>query len=157
EKEVRRIVRDDPSALNRRMSRNENHRTPLQFAVRMNLQDMVALLLDLGADPLAVDGFGQTTATYAESGNVDRKVMERIRAMTLAEIDSAERGKRAIRATTMDVLAALALRDLQTAERLVSADASIIGPRSGALHLAAKRGDVSAVHWLIDHGADVNA
>src|SRR6266852_1630793 len=30
---VRRIVAVDPSALNRRQSRNENHRTPLHFAV----------------------------------------------------------------------------------------------------------------------------
>ena len=54
--EVRRIVAADPSALNRRMSRNENHRMPLHFAVRMNRPEMVRLLVELGADPLAVDG-----------------------------------------------------------------------------------------------------
>ena len=32
--EVRRIVKENPSALNRRLSRNENNQTPLQFAVR---------------------------------------------------------------------------------------------------------------------------
>src|SRR2546423_9219406 len=31
--EVRRVVERDPSAVNRRMSRNENHQTPLQFAI----------------------------------------------------------------------------------------------------------------------------
>ena len=56
--EVRRIVAADPSALNRRQSRNENHRTPLHFAVLKNRQEMIALLLELGADPLAVDGVG---------------------------------------------------------------------------------------------------
>ena len=40
------------------MSRNENHQLPLHFAVRMNRPEMVSLLLELGADPLAVDGSG---------------------------------------------------------------------------------------------------
>ena len=31
---------------------------PLHFAVRMNRPEMVALLIELGADPLAVDGVG---------------------------------------------------------------------------------------------------
>src|SRR5437763_14741068 len=62
--EVRRIVAADPSALNSRQSRNENHRTPLHFAVMMNRQDMIALLLELGADPLVVDGAGQPVAIY---------------------------------------------------------------------------------------------
>ena len=39
--EVRRIVAADPSALNRRQSRNENHRTPLHFAVLKNRPEMV--------------------------------------------------------------------------------------------------------------------
>jgi ankyrin repeat protein len=60
--EVRWIVAADPSALNRRQSRNENHRTPLHFAVLKNRQEMIALLLELGADPLAVDGSGQAVA-----------------------------------------------------------------------------------------------
>ena len=63
--DVRRIVAADPAALNRRMSRNENHQLPLHFAVRMNQPAMVALLMDLGADPLAVDGSGFTAAAYA--------------------------------------------------------------------------------------------
>ena len=65
--EVRRIVAADPSALNRRMSRNENHQLPLHFAVRMNRPEMVALLLELGADPLGADGSGYPAAAYASS------------------------------------------------------------------------------------------
>jgi ankyrin repeat protein len=64
-KEVRRIVAADPTALTTRMSRNENHQRPLHFAARMNRPEMVALLLDLGADPRATDGSGATPLHYA--------------------------------------------------------------------------------------------
>ena len=84
--EVRRIVQADPSALNRRQSRNENHRTPLHFAVLKNRREMISLLLELGADPLAVDGSGQSVAAYATAPDTDRRVMEKIRAMTSAEL-----------------------------------------------------------------------
>jgi ankyrin repeat protein len=77
--EVRRIVARDPSALTQRMSRNENNQTPLHFAVRMNRPEMVALLLELGADPLAGDADGYPAAMYAQDPNADRRVMEAIR------------------------------------------------------------------------------
>lgn len=151
--DLRRLVSADPSALNRRMSRNENHATPLHFAVRMRRPDMIALLLDLGADPLAVDADGFPPAAYAMSPEADRAVMERIRAMTSAELVSAARGQRAPRAQPLDLLAALALHDWPTAERLVRADPRLIEPSAGTLHLAAKRGDGQVVRWLLDHGA----
>ena len=96
--EVRGIVSRDPAALNSRMSRNENHQLPLHFAVRMNRPEMVALLMDLGADPLAVDGSGFSAAAYAASPLVDRRVMEGVAAMTSAELTSAVRGDRRPRA-----------------------------------------------------------
>jgi ankyrin repeat protein len=154
--EVRRIVASDPSALNRRQSRNENHRTPLHFAVFRNRPAMIELLLELGADPLAVDGSGQPVAIYAEGPDIDRPVMEKIRAMTAAEILSAERGYRSARAEPMDLLALLALGDFDGAERLLVENRTVIAPRNGVLHLMAKRGDRAAVKWLLDHGADVN-
>ena len=110
--EVRRIVSADPAALNRRMSRNENHQLPLHFAVRMNQPAMVALLMDLGADPLAVDGSGFSAAAYATSPHVDRRVMEAIAAMTSAELTSAARGDRRPRGGALDLMAALALGDV---------------------------------------------
>jgi ankyrin repeat protein len=158
--EVRRIVANDPSALNRRMSRNENNRMPLHFAVRMNRPEMVSLLLELGADPLAVDGGGQPAATYASSADVDRPVMEAIRRMTSAELKSAERGDRPARAGMMDLVAVVALGDWETAELLLKDDPAILkagGAGVGALHLMAKRGDARGVKWLLDHGADPNA
>jgi ankyrin repeat protein len=154
--EVRRIVAADPAALNRRMSRNENNQLPLHFAVRMNRPEMVALLVELGADPLAVDGSGYPAAMYARSPNVDRRIMEAIRNLTSAELVSAARGDRRPRGGTMDVLAAIALGDWQTAGRLVREDRRAIDT-GGVLHLMAKRGDAAAVKWLLEQGADPNA
>jgi ankyrin repeat protein len=154
--EVRRIVAADPAALNRRQSRNENHRTPLHFAVMKNRQEMIALLLELGADPLAVDGSGQPVAIHAIAPDADRPVMERIRAMTAAELASAERGERAPRGMPMDLLALLALGDWQMAARLLQENAGLIEPAGGVLHLMAKRNDIEAVKWLLERGADPN-
>jgi ankyrin repeat protein len=151
--ELRRLVTADPSALNRRMSRNENHATPLHFAVRMRRPDMIALLIELGADPLAPDADGFPPAAYAMSPDADRAVMESIRAMTAAELLSAEHGTRTPRTQALDLLAALALRDWETAERLARDDPRLLEPSRGLLHLAAKRGDARVVRWLLDHGA----
>ena len=158
--EVRRIVANDPAALNRRMSRNENNQLPLHFAVGDNRPAMVALLLELGADPLAVDGSGIPVAAYATSPDIDRPVMEAIRAMTSAELLSAERGSRPPHVGTMDLVAALALEEWQTVEQLLHQNPEMIDrarTTGGALHLMAKRGNVAAVKWLLDHGADPNA
>ncbi|MGH7721151.1 MAG: ankyrin repeat domain-containing protein, partial [Gemmatimonadaceae bacterium] len=155
--EVRRIVAADPSALNRRMSRNEVHQLPLHFAVRMNRPQMVALLLELGADPLAVDGSGHTVAAYVTAPDIDRRVMEAIRALTSAELISAERGHRGPRGGTMDLVAVLALGDWATAVRLVRESPRLIEPSAGVLHLMAKRNSVAAVKWLLDHGANPSA
>ena len=153
--EVRRIVAADPSTLNSRLSRNENNQMPLHYAVMKNRPEMVGLLLDLGADPLAVDAAGMTAAAYAMSPDIDRSVMEKIRAMTSSELTSATRGGRPSRGSMMDLVANLALGDWETAERLVKENPTLID--TGALHLMAKRNDLSAVKWLLDHGADPNA
>ena len=152
--EVRRIVQEDPSALSRRMSRNENNRVPLQHALRMNRPEMVRLLVELGADPLAVDGFGMPVAAYAENAQIDHPVMERIRAMTLGELDSAHRGDRPARAEALDLVALLALGDFETAEAILRQNARLVEPAAGVLHLMTKRGDRAAVKWLLDRGAD---
>lgn len=155
--EVRRIVKNDPSALNRRQSRNEDNRTPLQFAVLKNRRQMVALLVELGADPLAVDASGFSAAAYATAPDVDRSAMEKIREMIAAELTSATRGHRAPRFTSLDLVALLALSDWETAEELLHHNRRLIEPGGGTLHLMAKRNDAAAVGWLLDHGADPNA
>jgi ankyrin repeat protein len=154
--DVRRIVAADPSALNHRQSRNENHRTPLHFAVLKYRPEMIALLLELGADPLAVDGAGQPVAVYVGTPDADRAVMERIRDMIAAERLSAARGHRPPRGGPMDLIALLALGDRDTADELLRHNPNLIAPAGGALHLMAQRGDVAAVTWLLDRGADPN-
>lgn len=154
--EVRRIVASDPSALNQRQSRNENHRTPLHFAVAMNRPQMVELLLELGADPLAVDGGGMPVAVYAADPGIDLPVMRKIHDMTLGEMDSAARGRRPLNVGVLDLVASAALRDWDTASRLAAANRQLLD-KGGALHLLAKRGDATAVGWLLEHGANPNA
>jgi ankyrin repeat protein len=154
--EVRRIVAADPSALNRRQSRNENHRTPLHFAVLKRRERMIALLLELGADPLVVDGTGQPVAAYSTSPDADRAVMEKIRGMVQGELVSADRGRRPPRAAPLDLAALLALGDWDTATKLLDANPGLIDSSEGTLHLMAQRNDIPAVRWLLAHGTDVN-
>lgn len=151
---VRQIVAQDPSALARRMSRNENHQTPLHFAVQRRRPEIVALLLELGADPLAVDGSGFPAAAYATSPDIDRPIMERIHMMLAAELDSAVRGHRDARVRMMDLVAALTLGEWDLAAQLTDDNRKLLN--SGVLHLMSKRGDVPAARWLLDHGADPN-
>lgn len=153
--EVRRLVRDDPAVLNARMSRNEGHQTPLHFAVRMRRPDMAELLLELGADPLAVDDAGMPVIAHATTAHADRPVLERIRELALAELRSADRGRRLSRGGMLDLMAALALGDRDLAARLVRDNPRLAN--GGALHLLAKRGSASGVAWMLAHGADPNA
>jgi ankyrin repeat protein len=141
--EVRRVVAADSSALARPMSRNEDHQRPLHFAVRMNRPRMVALLLELGADPLMTDGSGYPPAAYATAPDIDRSVMEMIRA----------RG-------SLDLFTALALSDWDAAVRLLRESPGVTEPggaSAGVLHLMAKRGDAGAVQWLLAQGVDPSA
>jgi ankyrin repeat protein len=158
--ELRRIVAADPAALERRMSRNENHQLPLHFAVRMRRPEMAALLLDLGADPRGVDGGGMPAAGYATAPDSDRPVMTRLRKLALAELADAEREHRRARGGMLDLMALVSLADWENAGPLIAANRPLIengGPEGGALHLLAKRGDARAVKWLLEQGANPNA
>ena len=158
--EVRRLVAEDPTVLTRRMSRNENHMTPLHFAIRMRRPEMVELLIELGADPLAVDGSGYPAVIQATTTDVDDAVMRRIRELTAGELLSAERGHRSVHGTTLDLVAALSLRDWSSAARLARENPGLLtstAASGGILHLMSKRGDAKAVEWLLAQGASPNA
>jgi hypothetical protein len=116
---------------------------------------MVALLLELGADPLAVDGSGFPAAVYATEPHIDRPVMERIRMLLGAELESAARGHREARVQMMDLVAALALGEWELAARVVRENPEL--KNRGVLHLMAKRNDLAAAKWLLEHRADPNA
>jgi len=137
--EVRRIVRDDQSALERPMSTFENFRLPLHFAVHMNRPGMIELLIRLGANPFGTDGSGFLPAAYAMDVDADRRLHEILR-----------------NAGYLDLFTALAVDDYLVAAEILRRvpDAA---SRGGILHLMAKRGHVVAVKWLVANGADPNA
>ena len=115
---------------------------------------MVALLMELGADPLATDSDGLGVGMYATDPDTDVAVMRAIRVMTLAELKSAERGARDANVSSVDLLSALALGDWPLADQLASVKELV---QSDVLQWVAKRNAIDAARWLVDHGANVNA
>ena len=139
EDEVRRIIADDPPSLGRIMSRFEDYRMPLHFAVRMNRSEMVALLIKLGANPWGKDGSGFLPGAYAMVNGADRAVNHAYR----------DRGY-------LDLFTTVALDDFSVAGTILRNDPSRL-QGSCVLPLMAKRGHVAAVRWLLERGADPNA
>lgn len=74
---VRNLVESDRGSISLQMSRLEDYRTPLHFAVLRNWEDMVGLLLELGADPTAKNGRGYTALNYASS-KTNPAIVERL-------------------------------------------------------------------------------
>jgi ankyrin repeat protein len=142
-------VAADPRLLHSRMSRADSHQLPLHVAARRGRPEIVALLVELGADPFGVDAAGHDVSAYATTPYADQAAMAAIHGFTQVELVSARRGKRAPLGRSIDLIAALAVDDTDSAAEL--------GVQPHALHVMAKRGDTEAVHWLLDHGADPNA
>jgi len=141
---VREMVARDPSLLAARMTRNLRRRTALHHAAARNRPDMVRLLLELGADPKATDATGATALPTATQDNADPAI-----ATMLLEAGA-----------PLDLLTAVNLQRFDAAEAMLRVDPARIGPNGRdtiALHLAVSRKNVKAIHWLIDHGVDVNA
>ncbi|HSJ64375.1 MAG TPA: ankyrin repeat domain-containing protein [Gemmatimonadaceae bacterium] len=59
------VVRRDPSALERRLSRFEHGRSPLHYAIERKRPDLAEMLVEAGADPNALDLHGQTPLAVA--------------------------------------------------------------------------------------------
>jgi ankyrin repeat protein len=140
---VRGAVAADSRVLARPMSRNEHHRLPLHLAVIRNRPTMVALLLELGADPQARDSTGAT-------------------AMSCVNVRTAPEVVASLRAAGLepDLIAALRMRRFDLAQALLERDparAGEYGADALALHLATFDRDVDGVRWLLEHGVDPNA
>ncbi|HJQ12478.1 MAG TPA: ankyrin repeat domain-containing protein [Gemmatimonadaceae bacterium] len=139
ETEVRRVVAEDPSQLKRPQSHNEDFRQPLHFAVHKKLRRMISLLLELGADPLGTDASGHTAVAYATEPDIDAPVLEAIRDRVGPTL-----------------VTSLGLSDWRAASGILERDAGAAN-KDGVLNLMAKRGNASAVKWLLDRGANPNA
>ncbi|MEM6553005.1 MAG: ankyrin repeat domain-containing protein [Planctomycetota bacterium] len=137
---VRGMLKADPSLVSKTMSKHEHHRTALMHAAKCGRPEMVALLLEFGADASAVDGAGQTAMTFAADEEV----------IALLKNAGAE----------LDLLGALNSGAFEVAERLLEDDPGRLGPEgadSKALHLAVAGDKPEAVRWLIGHGVDLDA
>jgi len=144
ELDVRAFIARDPALLSARMSRNEHHRMPLHHAAAKNRPRMVRLLLDLGADPNAIDANGATALTTASQEHADPAIVTMLRAA----------------GAKLDFMSALYLERYETAEAMLKDDPSRIGPEGSdtvALHVSVSKKNAVAVRWLIAHGVDVNA
>ena len=142
--DVRRFVRNDPSILTARMSRNEHQRAPLHHAAAVNRPSMVRLLIDLGARVDATDETGGTPLTVAVREAADPGI--------IAMLEQA--------GATLDLLSAVTLKRYDLAARMLQEDPARIGPDGRdtiALHLLVAKKNADAVRWLIDRGVDVNA
>jgi Ankyrin repeats (many copies)/Ankyrin repeats (3 copies) len=76
---IRRLVKDDPAALDRRRSRFEHRQTALHFAISRRRYDIVDLLIELGANLEAEDMHGETPLAFAMLRG-DREAMSRLHA-----------------------------------------------------------------------------
>jgi ankyrin repeat protein len=74
---IRALVEEIPDALDRRMSRFEEGRTPLHFAIERKRYDILDLLIELGADLEAENDGGQTALAVAMLRG-DREAMRRL-------------------------------------------------------------------------------
>jgi ankyrin repeat protein len=137
---LRAVVAADRSQLERPMSRFENRQRPLHFAARTNRPAMVALLLELGADPDGGDAHGVPASVYAMQSSGSAEVLRSLRAHGSAST----------------LLSHVVLREWRDAEGMLRDDPGAV-VREGVLHLVAKRGDAEATRWLLAHGADPNA
>ena len=74
---IRRLVEENPEALDRRMSRFEQGQMPLHFAMSRKRYDILDLLIELGADLEAADQNGHT-AVEAAMLSGDQAAMSRL-------------------------------------------------------------------------------
>lgn len=142
--ELREMIAQDPALLTARMSRNQHRRTPLHHAAAKNRLRMVQLLLELGADPNAMDATGATAPTTASQERADPAVISALAAA----------------GAKLDLLTAINTSRFDEAEAMLRENPSRIGADGAdtiALHLAVSKNNLTALRWLLAHGVAVNA
>jgi ankyrin repeat protein len=139
--DIRRLVAEDRTELDRPMDQTNHRRRPLHLAALKGRRGALAVLLDLGADIEATDAAGLTpldqAALVGDSVAVDR-LLDRGAALRLPS------------AFALD-------RDI---ERLLAAEPDAVKPGGRWARLtvrAAEQSNIRMLELLIAHGADVNA
>ena len=142
--DVRAMIARDPALLNARMTRNHHRRTPLHHAAARDRPRIVQLLLELGADPNAIDAAGATALTTASQESADPSVVSALLAA----------------GAKLDFLTAINIGRYAEAEAMLREDPARIDPGGRdtiALHLAVSKQNLTTIRWLLAHGVDVNA
>jgi ankyrin repeat protein len=167
---VRRLCADDRRILEQRMCAHQNVTiTPLHLATRLDDAAMVALLIDLGADPSPTDEQGRTPidlALHAGNRTAYRQLQARgaaANAELLAMVGDPERAER-----MANLHSALVDGDLAAVERALDADPSLVNQRlpdvwgtggtfgAAPLHWAAMFGRIDVARLLLGRGASLS-
>ena len=139
---IKTLVAQSPADLDRPMDSTNHRRRPLHLAVVKKQPAALAALLDVGADPEALDASGLTPLDQAALDGEHE----------MAELLIA-RGAR------VGVPAALGLQRTEDLERLLRADPDCLEPGNRWAHLivrAGAHGSAALVDTLVSHGASVN-
>ncbi|OAI52682.1 ankryin, partial [Planctomyces sp. SCGC AG-212-M04] len=144
---VQELVQRDPSLVRAQYA----YRTPLYFAVREGRTDVVAWLLEHGADPLTLVVGDSLLQICRDRGHAD---VEKVLSNHLVNrLNASPKGEA--------VAAAIRDRDLATVRRLLDADPALLGTGDGRsnqpIHWGAMTRQIDVVDELLDRGADINA
>lgn len=121
--------------------------TVLHYAVLMNDQERVKLLIEQGADVNVADHLMQTPLQFATDNNYFE--MTKFLVEHGADVNAKNNNGGSV------LFNAAATGNLELVEYLVNQERCII-ENSGVLHGAVKSGNLEMVKWLIEHGADVS-